>query len=89
MSPLAVNEQQRTGGHPLLASVRRPWASTVIAVLVYEPAVTAVFVRAIVPVVRMGPPVSPTPVATLVTVPFVAGAFQEKPVGDRTSTVRS
>ena len=36
---------------------------------VYEPAVTAVLASAIVPVVVIGPPVKPVPVATLVTEP--------------------
>jgi hypothetical protein len=36
---------------------------------VYVPAVTAVFAKAIVPVVVIGPPVRPVPVATEVTVP--------------------
>jgi hypothetical protein len=42
----------------------------------YLPAVTVVFERAIVPEVVMGPPVSPVPVLTVVTVPVadVAGS---------------
>ena len=82
-----MQEQGMTGA-PLPAAVRRPWSSTVKDALVYEPAVTAVSVRAMIPLVRMGPPESPAPVSTQVTVPLVAGAFQEKPVGDRASTVR-
>jgi hypothetical protein len=37
--------------------------------LVYAPGVTAVFARATVPVVVIGPPVKPVPVPTDVTVP--------------------
>jgi hypothetical protein len=50
--------------------------------------VTAVFVRAIVPVVVIGPPLRPVPVATEVTVPLEAGLFHVKPVGAVLSTVR-
>jgi hypothetical protein len=63
-----------TGAVPEEAAVRRPCASTVNEVFVYEPAVTAVFARAMVPVLVMGPPVKPVPVATFVTVPLVGGA---------------
>ena len=38
----------------------------------YVPGVTAVLASEIVPVVVMGPPARPVPVATLVTVPLVA-----------------
>jgi hypothetical protein len=54
---------------PLAAAVIRPWASMVMLAAVYVPAVTAVFAKAIVPVVVIGPPVRPVPVATEVTVP--------------------
>lgn len=54
---------------PLAAAVMRPWASTVMLAAVYVPAVTAVFAKAIVPLVVIGPPVRPVPVATEVTVP--------------------
>ena len=58
---------------PLAALVSLPWASTVMLALVYAPGVTAVLAREMVPVVVTGPPVSPVPVATEVTVP-VPGA---------------
>jgi len=53
----------------------RPWASTSTVAFVYNPAVTVVSERAIVPEVVMGPPVNPVPVLTEVTVPLtdVAG----------------
>lgn len=54
---------------PLAAAVMRPCASTVMLAAVYVPAVTAVLAKAIVPVVVIGPPVKPVPVATEVTVP--------------------
>jgi hypothetical protein len=56
------------------AAVSRPCASTVKVgtadALPYDPALTAVLARLIVPVEVIGPPVNPVPVATLVTVPF-------------------
>ena len=54
---------------PLAAAVMRPWASTVMLAAVYVPAVTAVLANEIVPLVVIGPPVKPVPVATEVTVP--------------------
>ena len=54
---------------PLAAAVIRPCASTVILALVYEPAVTAVFARAIVPELVIVPPDNPVPAVMLVTVP--------------------
>lgn len=57
---------------PLAAAVIRPWASTVMLAAVYAPGVTAVFAKSIVPLVVIGPPVKPTPVATEVTVPVPA-----------------
>ena len=60
----------------LAAAVKRPCASTVnvatVVALPYDPADTAVLARLIVPVVVIGPPVKPVPVAMLVTVPLVA-----------------
>jgi hypothetical protein len=54
---------------PLLAAVRRPWASTVIDAKVYGPGVTDVFASAIVPVVVIVPPVNPVPAVIEVTPP--------------------
>jgi hypothetical protein len=60
----------------LAAKVNWPWAFTVnVATCVaepYEAAVTAVLARLTVPLVVIGPPVRPVPVATLVTVPVPA-----------------
>jgi hypothetical protein len=58
-----------TEPEPLDAAVIRPWASTVKLVDVYEPAVTAVFARAMVPLVVIAPPDSPVPAVMDVTVP--------------------
>ena len=54
---------------PELALVILPCASIKMLALLYEPAVTPVFVSAMVPVVVIGPPVSPVPLPTLETVP--------------------
>ena len=54
---------------PLAAAVMRPWASTVMLALVYEPAVTVVAAKLIVPDVVIVPPFKPVPAVMLVTVP--------------------
>ena len=56
-------------GAPLLTAVRRPNASTVRLEFVYEPGVTPEAARETVPDTVMGPPVSPAPVRTSLTVP--------------------
>jgi hypothetical protein len=56
---------------PLLAEVILPCASTVILANVYDPAETAVFAKAIVPVVVIIPPDNPVPAVIEVTVPVL------------------
>ena len=55
------------GTVPLDAAVIRPCWSTVMLEKVYEAGTTAVSARLIVPVLVIGPPVRPVPVATDVT----------------------
>ena len=59
-----------TGALPDAAKVTRPNASTEIEGLLYEPGVTVVGARLIVPEDVIGPPVRPLPVLTEVTVPL-------------------
>ena len=54
---------------PLAAAVIRPCASTVMLADVYEPAVTVVLFKLIVPDDVIVPPFKPVPAVTLVTVP--------------------
>ena len=65
---------------PLVTAVIRPWRSTVIFAFVYEPAATPVFAREMVPFVVIGPPVSPVPVPTEVTVPVELAEMVMLPV---------
>jgi hypothetical protein len=70
-----------TAMDPLLAAVMRPCASTVKEPSTYDPGDTEVFARAMVPVLVMGPPVRPMPVATDVTEPAPPVAeLQDVPV---------
>ena len=55
---------------PLDAAVIRPWASTVMSALVYDPGVTAVSARSMVPETVMVPPSRPVPAVMLWTVPL-------------------
>ena len=54
---------------PVEAKVIRPVASTTISAFVYDPGITVVFSREIVPTVVIGPPVKPVPVEMKVTPP--------------------
>jgi hypothetical protein len=67
---MAVPAGKALGAAPEEADVNRPCASTVILAYVYDPAETAVLAKEIVPVVVIGPPDSPVPVATDVTDPL-------------------
>jgi hypothetical protein len=65
-----VPDGKALGEAPEEADVNRPCESTVILAYVYEPAVTAVLAKDTVPVVVIGPPDNPVPVATEVTEPL-------------------
>jgi len=61
---------------PQLAERTLPYESTEMFALVYEPSVTPVGWRQIVPVETMGPPVKPGPVLMQVTVPLSWGGMR-------------
>lgn len=69
-----------TGAVPVLASVRRPYASTVILAFVYDPAVTAVVTRSIVGVVPPLDEIRPAVPKTSVTADALEIATHAEPV---------